>query len=149
MEVSLDPEVLKAAISALKRRERFGTELTQMLLEKGFAEGAVQPVIDYLRAKGLVNDRRAAEQFVRTHSEKRAKGEDWLRAEMTRLGAPERVIDEALGDIKETAPQLDFLLAQKFKSGDSPARAWRFLRSRGFDDDACEAAIQRYFGEQT
>jgi len=107
----------------------------------------VEGVVGYLSDRKLIDDEKTALDRIERHSGKRAAGAQRLREELRNLGASEEVIQAGLVAIESSDPEraLDALRA-KFKSGADRGRAGRFLVSRGFSEDAIEAALDVFCG---
>lgn len=128
----------------MKTRERFETELRGWLASHGFEEDVVEPVIERLKARNLLNDERAAEALIARRSGKRAVGIGKLRDELIANGAEEALAERITPTESEAAAAYDLLIS-KGKT-QSRSRAGRFLAGRGFEEDAIEGALHRAFG---
>lgn len=128
---------LEKALHRLKNSDQFESDIRSCLSDT--SPEVVDEVIAHLRAKGILNDARAAHQVLTRYSGKKALG---------RLGLMERqVAPEFLPNDVEEQERLWELLTTKFRASDSPMKAGRFLFSRGFRDEDIDAALDRYFGE--
>ena len=140
-----DPEAVSvAAIALLARRDFASAELHAKLLSKGFDGAAAEEVIAGLAARGVVDDRRFAENYVNWHAQ-RGRGPIRIAAELRRHGVPDVVVDAALAggpDWRALASR-----ARRAKFGAQPPQSWtdkarqaRFLQYRGFSSDHIRAA---------
>lgn len=103
-------------------------------------------VLDHLRRRRIIDDRKLIQNLIERRAGKRAVGNKQLRAELLRRGAPEEEVNLALAGLGESDESIDDLLRSKLKPGDSRAKAGRFLIGRGFDHEAVESALDRFFG---
>jgi regulatory protein len=144
-EQRADPEAVSAAaIALLARRDFASAELRAKLLSKGFDGAAAEKVIAGLAARGVLDDRRFAENYVNWHAQ-RGRGPIRIAAELRRHGVPDVVVDTALAggpDWRALASR-----ARRAKFGAQPPRSWadkarqaRFLQYRGFSSDHIRAA---------
>jgi SOS response regulatory protein OraA/RecX len=128
---------LEKALHRLKTSDRFESEIRSYLQDTP-AE-VVDEVVAHLKAKGLLNDSRTAQQVLRKYSGKRALG---------RAALVEReVADEFLPSESEERERLWSLLSTRYRPSDDPMKAGRFLYGRGFRADDIESALEKYFGE--
>ncbi len=90
------------ALTLLDHRPRSEAELRGRLKQKGFADSAIDAVIERLRQVGLVDDlafaRFWAEQRQRAHE----RGRALLRAELRLKGIPDAIIEQVCADYDET-----------------------------------------------
>ncbi|MFI5384641.1 MAG: regulatory protein RecX [Fimbriimonadales bacterium] len=138
---------MRAALGYLKTRARFADEIRRHLAGTGFEASDVEGVLRYLGERKLIDDERTALDMIERHSGKRAAGTQRLREELRNLGASEEAIEAGLAAIESDDPEraLDALRA-KYKSGADRGKAGRFLVSRGFGEDAVEAALDVFCG---
>jgi SOS response regulatory protein OraA/RecX len=133
---AMNQGALKVALEAIRRRDRFEREVTDLLNAKGFEPG---PVIEYLKGRKFLDDARVARVEVERLAKKH-RGADRILIELTQRGAPEEFVQAALDEV-EISPAA--ALREKFGGEIDQAKAWRFLRARGFDEEA----IARAFAE--
>jgi SOS response regulatory protein OraA/RecX len=136
---------LAKALKKLETSDQFESEVRRALHE--FAPETTDDVVRHLAAKGILNDERMAQRWVETKSGRRADGRQKLVATLERRGVPAEMIEQALPDPEAERQRLRDLLHLKFKPGDSPAKAGRFLYSRGFCAEDIEAECEIFFGE--
>lgn len=140
---------LAAALARLKAAERTAAELRASLLRKYDAE-SVEAALAWLTERRLLSDDRAAEATVRPRaSGRRAEGNARLRQRLEAKGTDAKAIEQALVDAPDEGRRMHDALAAKFKTPDAGQRgkAGRFLLSRGFDEEAVDGALDRFFGE--
>ncbi|TLZ28214.1 MAG: regulatory protein RecX [Gammaproteobacteria bacterium] len=144
-ERSADPEAVRAAaIALLARRDFARAELHAKLRSKGFEAAAAEEVVAGLAARGVIDDRRFAENYVNWHAQ-RGQGPIRIAAELRRHGVPDALVDAALAggpDWRALASR-----ARRAKFGGQPPASWtdkarqaRFLQYRGFSSDHIRAA---------
>jgi regulatory protein len=87
------------ALELISIRPRAEKEIRQRLVEKGFATGAVEVVLERLRSAELVGD----EQFARTWAENRAvfrpRGHRMVAAELRLKGIGQETIEQTLSEL--------------------------------------------------
>jgi regulatory protein len=122
----------------LQKSEHTAMQLSDYLLSRGYDTGVVEHVVRWALEYGYVDDRRYAETYVRSHTDRSPMGARRLRAELTRKGVGSDLIDEILGtrDDEELIPGLVAAVRKKYGSLDRDT-AWRrasgWLSRRGFD----------------
>ena len=131
----------------MKARDRFEKEVLEQLIAKGHGSEAIAAVISHLVRRKLIDDRRTTQNLVERMAGRRAAGVDKIRAELTRRGAPEEIIEERIGEITPEDRRRAILdaLSAKFKSSDDRVRGARFLLGRGFDEDEIEDPLDEFF----
>lgn len=134
----MNQDALKVALEAIRRRDRFESELRTLLETKGFE---VEPVIEYLKGRRFVDDRRVASTEVERLSRK-GLGPDRIRAELEARGAEDTAISNALAELDSPEETAKAALAKKFPCEIDVPRAMRFLLSRGFEEDVARSAIE-------
>ena len=144
-EGAADPAVARsAAVALLARRDFASAELRAKLCSKGFEDAAAGQVIAELAARGVLDDRRYAENYVNWHA-RRGQGPIRIAAQLRRCGLPEELVDAALA----SAPDWQALArrARSARFGRQPPASWadkarqaRFLQYRGFSSDHISAA---------
>ena len=138
-ERSADREAVgAAAIALLARRDFARAELHAKLRSKGFEATAAEEVVAGLAARGVIDDRRFAENYVNWHAQ-RGQGPIRIAAELRRHGVPDALVDAALAggpDWRALASR-----ARRARFGGQPPASWtdkarqaRFLQYRGFSD---------------
>ena len=140
-----DPAAVRtAAVGLLARRDFAGAELRAKLCSRGFEDGAAGQVIAELAARGVLDDRRFAENYVSWHAA-RGQGPIRIAAQLRSRGLPEALIDAALA----SGPDWQALArrARTARFGRQPPASWadkarqaRFLQYRGFSSDHIRAA---------
>jgi regulatory protein len=143
-----DRALLRAAVAMLARRDFARSELGRRLVRKSAEPpdpAAVERVLDYLQAQGLLSEERFVREFVRARAER--YGPIRLRHELLRRGVDEDRIQSALGShAGDEYSRALALWSRRF--GVLPvnpvqrARQARFLAARGFS----HGVIRRVLG---
>jgi regulatory protein len=140
-----NPETARTtAVALLARRDFASAELRAKLCSKGFEEAAAEQVIVELAARGVLDDRRFAENYINWHSG-RGQGPVRIAAQLRSCGLPEGLVDAAI----VSGPDW-YALARRVRSakfGRQPPASWadkarqaRFLQYRGFSSDHIRTA---------
>src|SRR3984893_13896620 len=131
--------VQAAAVTLLARRDFASAELRAKLRSQGFDEGVAGEVIAGLAARGVLDDRRFAENYVNWHAG-RGQGPIRIAADLRRHGLPEGLIEAALASGPDWQAVARRVRTTKF--GRQPPASWadkvrqaRFLQYRGFSSD--------------
>jgi regulatory protein len=88
------------AVALLGQRSHFESELRLKLARRGHPESEVAGAFERLRREGYLDDRRAAEEWLRVHR-RRGDGPRRLAAGLGRLGVPRATIGELLAAAEE------------------------------------------------
>jgi regulatory protein len=146
-----DPKSAHAfAIAYLARRDFSASDLRRKLKERGFAEGAIEPVLRELEASNVVNDDRYGENVVAYRS-RRGLGPARIRQELKQSGLSADTIQATMDKAKDDGP--DFIglarAAKIRKFGPDLPKDWkersrqaRFLQYRGFSTDHIRAVLE-------
>jgi regulatory protein len=134
-----------SALDALARRDHASEDLRRKLLEKGYDEVVVVPLLDVLRAEKLLDDRRYTENFVACHAA-RGQGPLRVRAELRRHGLEGVLVEECLDAFPDWIVQLRKARQKKFGvalPGNYPdkQRQAHFLGYRGFTSAQIRTAL--------
>ena len=140
-----DPAAVQAAaVTLLARRDFASAELRTKLCSQGFEDGAAGQVIAELAARGVLDDRRFAENYVNWHAG-RGQGPIRIAADLRRLGLPQGLVDAALASGPDWPALARRVRTARF--GGKPLASWadkarqaRFLQYRGFSSDHIRAA---------
>ena len=134
----------RQALDMLSGRERTETEVARKLTMRGLPQPTVATVLDRLRNKGLIDDRRYAAEYVRTVSERRQMGPATLRAKLIGLGIASSTVDEALAEelpeerqraIVERLAHRRLPRLRRSKGDDAKPSLYSYIIRRGFDYD--------------
>jgi regulatory protein len=134
-----------AALDALARRDHASADLRIKLIEKGYDESVVSPLLDALRDEKLLDDRRYLENFVAYHAA-RGQGPRRVRLDLRRHGLQGAVVEEYLGAYADWLAHLQKARVKKFGAelpktyADRQLQA-RFLNYRGFTSAQIRMAL--------
>ncbi len=141
-----EPNLRTRALQYLARREYSRAELRNKLLpyvqaDESFEQSTpddLEALLNDLEARGWLSDARAATQLL--HARRSRYGTQRIAHELRQKGIPERLINDALPQLKESELAAARAVWQK-KFGVLPqdqkekARQVRFLQARGFSMD--------------
>ena len=127
-------DALELAYRALRMRDRSERELDERLAERGVPEDAREEALTTLRRTGLVDDRRFAERRASALAS-RGAGNGLIRHELTSVGVPEDLVDEALAALDPEHERARAVVARR----GTGARTARYLHGKGFADDVVGA----------
>jgi len=132
-----EPErALAVATRALARRDFSERGLRERLGRAGIPPAEADEALGALLRAGLVNDGRFAVSRAQALAE-RGKGNAAIRFDLEQQGLAAEQIEAALGSLEPERERAERVIAQR---GGGVATA-RLLASRGFDEDAVEAAV--------
>jgi len=136
---------LEIALKKLRSQARFESEIRQFLEE--FPEEITERVIQFLRERRIVDDSKTTQSLIERYSGRRTVGTERIRAELSKRGAPEEMIETALAGLPASeGNSMLLVLEAKFGTTLPPrAKAARFLYSRGFPEDEIESALDQFF----
>ena len=141
-----DPQAIRAAaLTLLARRDWLTGELSAKLQAAGCDPQATAGVIAELVRERLLNDARYAERYIASRAE-RGQGPLRIAADLASLGAPQKLIETAVGAGPDWRVLAGEVRRRRFgaaspDSGAEAARQARFLQYRGFSSDHIRAAI--------
>jgi regulatory protein len=135
---------LAAAVRLLAARDFAPGELCAKLTSRGFEAAAAQAAIEELKARGVLNEARYAQNYVAWHAG-RGQGPVRIGADLRRHGIAEALIESALAQGPDWPALARKLCRAKFgplmpSSWREKARQMRFLQYRGFSSDHIRAA---------
>jgi regulatory protein len=128
-------EALAVAGRALRRRDLSERGITEQLARASVAPAAVEESLAVLSRAGLVDDGR----FARTRADslaERGYGDAAIRHDLGRQGIAPEVIQAALESLEAEGERARRLVERRGPG----ARTARYLASRGFGEEALEAA---------
>lgn len=139
---------LQAAVKLLATGERFEAELRRRLLEQGFPEEETASALARLQAMRVLSDERACQLLIQRWDRKSATGRKKIEQELIRRGLDpddaEAIAEEARSEEADRERALR-LLEAKFQPSESPARAYRYLVTRGFSAELAQSLVESYF----
>ncbi len=136
MMSDIEKTIRERAIGLLARREHSRVELERKLTQKGFATQDVEPVLDWLEASDLQNDKRFVEAYVYARC-RAGYGPLRIQLELRARGLGENLIDEQLSfSVEDWRPKLKALWQRRYLDRvlkpQEKAKALRFFLNRGF-----------------
>ena len=142
------PTAYRKAQDLLARRAHFRAELAGKLRQRGYEEDEVTAALDRLAGQGLLDDRQAARDFLRSRLARGPAGRRKLAYELARRGAGDEVIAEAMTALlpeDEAATAVRAAERWRARGGDAEDRAAlaRHLERKGFGAGAIRAALER------
>lgn len=166
LDADADVRVRDAALHLISHRARTRAELRRRLQQKGFRPARIDPCLDRLQQKGLIDDAAVAAAFVRDRLRHRPKGRARLVSELRAKGVSADVAHEAIervfGDEEVSDADLSLDVVARWIARQGPRvltalaatepgperdRARRrlggYLGRRGFQGDALREAIER------
>lgn len=138
-------DLRERALRLLARREHSRAELARKLAQAGFAQHAIEALLDEFEEKNWLSDRRFAESYVADH---RARaGSIKLAFDLRQRGVSDTLIEAVLSKNRDSELERARAVWKK-KFGSDPAdanekaRQMRFLQSRGFTSETiCHAMV--------
>jgi regulatory protein len=134
-----------AAVALLARRDFASGELAARLVDDGYPEAAITPVIADLTAERLLDDARFASQYVAYHAQ-RGQGPRRIAMELAKRGIDAPQIEATLAAGPDWAARAREVRIRRF--GLTPPESWaekakqgRFLQYRGFSSDHIRSAL--------
>jgi regulatory protein len=131
------------ALRALRHRDLSTRELEQRLRAKGFDEPERAEALETLERTGLLDDERFAESRARSLAA-RGAGDAAIRHALALAGVPREVAEEAVHALE---PEVERAQAVAVRRGPGPKTA-RYLRGKGFSEDAVAAVVAGWNGEE-
>jgi regulatory protein len=140
------------AINYLKYRPRSEAELCQDLKKHNVSAEIISSTLERLRLGGLVNDEHFAHLWVENRSELHPRSRLAIAYELKKRGIDRQVIEQSLEplDDEELAYQAGLKQARKFDRLEwleFRKKLYGYLARRGFNYEACEAAVKRIWAE--
>ena len=120
------------AASYLNRAEHSSYQLTVKLQKKGYIKNEYQPALDYLRAKGTLDDSRFAGAYLHTRSLSKKEGYARLFSELRKRGITADTAKQALNDFFAEIDEAELCEG-----------AARSLIRKGYTDQKLYSALQR------
>jgi regulatory protein len=131
-----------AVVDALARRDLTAAELEERLSRAGFDADACADAMARAAESGYLDDERVARERAWVLAE-RDSSDAAIRAEFTRRGVPEAVVQAALAALVPEGERAA-RLARRLGGGPRAARA---LVRRGFPEDLVERAVGLHIAE--
>jgi len=155
LRVVQEADALRQAFDYLGGRDRTETELRRRLAGRRFPQPIIATVLERLRSKGLIDDRRYAREYVRTQSARRGLGPRALRGRLAQLGLASSTVSEALTEalpdeqqesIAQTLARRRLSRLRSADGEDVRPRLYQFMVRRGFDPDLAARVVDSVLG---
>ena len=152
-------EASEAGLSLLDRRAVTETQMREYLAEKGFGADAVEDTVAAFAARGWLDDRDYASEFLRERALKPGMSRAKLVADMEKRGLDAESVTEGLAALDDADPEWEASNARALLEGklDSSrrglnlddyndrqklrAKLWRYGASRGFSSGLVAAVV--------
>jgi len=130
----------------LSRYEHTEHQLMSYLLARKYLKRVIDDTLEWAERNGLVDDKRYASIYIRSHSDNSPMGNFRIRMELGKRGIPESIIDGLLADREESDLQKILIRTVKQKYGHlekktALRRAMAYLRRRGFHYDLISTVV--------
>jgi regulatory protein len=131
-------QAFQRALHYLSFRIRSEQEIRLNLQKHQIPENIIDPVLNRLRERSLVDDRDFAQQWIDNRNRFHPRGKRALSSELYRKGIPNQIIEETLIDLDETELAYKFARKKvgKLKTLDKSnfqKKMYGYLSRRGFD----------------
>lgn len=149
-----DQDLYNYALRALARRPFPIAELKKRLLDFTADESLVGSVIEQLRCRGYLDDRKYIEGFVRSRRQSKHYGRFRIESELRRQGLDPNLVEGMLEELyprDEDTVELHQALERRLRSLSAPidakkaARLYNYLLRRGFAREAIYREFRRRF----
>jgi regulatory protein len=117
LDADAEVKVREAALSILSYRARTRAELKRKLLGKGFHLARVEPCLDRLEQRGLLDDEAVASAFVRDRIRLRPRGKIRLTQELRAKGVGQDVATRVVDDVLDQEEITEADLVRQVVSG--------------------------------
>ena len=124
------------ALEYLARRDHSTAEISRKLLRRGFDPNLIRAATMALRSRGVLDDERFAEAWIRSRISRHPEGAPRLKSGLQSRGVDRRIIDRAVGEIFDE--ELEHIALSKAVE--------KLLRKKGISkDDLIKALVNRGF----
>lgn len=129
------------ALKMLAIRDYGEAELMTRMSVKGFSQADIEPVIDTLKQKKLINDSVYIAKIIEKYTLKSPSGKEFIRNYLELKGIKKEQFDDLLEQVNERATaKLAFAMKFKpLKKTENPSKtrqkATNYLQTKGFDYD--------------
>ena len=117
LDADADARVREAALSLLSHRARTRAELRRKLVGRGFRPARVDPCLDRLSERGLLDDRAVASAFVRDRIRHRPRGKARLAQELRAKGVSDPIARAAVDAVLDEEALSEEALAGRVLEG--------------------------------
>jgi regulatory protein len=134
----------------LSRSEHTVHQLGVYLSKRNYLESVIEDTLSWAQRCGLVDDRRYAAIFVRSHSRVSPMGNFRIRMELKKRGISEKISHEVLSIREEEEMHITLLKTVKNRYGHlereaGMRRAAGYLQRRGFQHDLIRSLLDEVF----
>ena len=138
------------ALKLLGLRSHSREELERKLLKKGYTTESIEPVMEKLTKKGVLNDRMFSMELIRSKSRQKPAGKIKMRAELRKRGVSDTIIDELLkeyesGALCQRAAEKKFGSLHGVTETEKKKKLEIFLHNRGFEWQEIQMELRRFF----
>ncbi len=152
-ETAFSEQISAARIDAekfLSRSEHTMHQLRSYLIRRKYLERVADDLLLWAERCSLVDDRRYASVFIRSHSRNSPMGNFRIRMELRKRGIPDSITDEALSERDEVDLYRTLVKTVNNKYGylerqTGLRRATGYLQRRGFQHDLISRVIDDAF----
>lgn len=142
-------EALKLALKLLSIRDRTEAEIREKLKNKGILPHIIDEVLDYLKEKGFIDDRRFIEKAEKI-AEDRFLGKMGVGHYLLRKGIDKQLIT-SIPELDEFSIAIKLLERKKYLLKDCPEEKKKtkiagFLLRRGFSWDTVNKCLKNFLG---
>jgi SOS response regulatory protein OraA/RecX len=134
----MDDLVLETALKYLDKRAQTVRQLTDKLVQDGFASDAIAECIARICEWGYLNDRQFGADRLQSLLAK-CKSRNYIETDLIGAGLAQPVVDELLAEYYPEVTELDIaqkLVARKFdRQKDSPVKMGQYLFRAGFSEN--------------
>lgn len=133
-------DIENCALRLLAQRDHTRGELLRKLLQRGFIESAINPVLNQLETQGFINEPQFAEHYIAERM-KKGFGVLRIRGELREKGLSGTLIEQAFEPVKNEWAECIAAAHQRRFGNTAPTdradygRRARFLEQRGFPTD--------------
>ena len=125
-------------------------QLEAYLLRRRYIDDVIEEILSWAKRCGLVDDRRYATEFVRSHSEQSPMGNYRMRIELRKRGVSEQITDDILtlreeSDLRESLVKKVYEKYGRLDREKGMRRAAGYLQRRGFQHDLIRGILTEVF----
>jgi regulatory protein len=146
--------IMAFALKLLGIRNHSRKELEQKLLKKGYSSGEIEPVLEKLTMKGVLDDRIFAMELIRSRSRRKPSGKWKTGAELRKKGVAEPIISELLKEYDSAtlcyqAAEKKIGLLHNAADADRKRKLEVFLNNRGFEWQEIQTVLKQLSASDT
>jgi regulatory protein len=148
------PSAMAFALKLLGLRNHSRKELERKLIKKGYGAENIEPVLEKLANRGVLDDRVFAMELVKSRSRRKPAGKLKTGAELRKKGVSEAIISELLKEYDSAA--LCYQAAEKkigslhhVADADRKRKLEVFLNNRGFEWQEIQTVLKQLLASST